>query len=75
MKNTDGGVLILVKLQASTYNFTEINTPPWVFFTFFKLYKYYQIAQRITIALILQKLKWLNVDISIAVVIPWGIIL
>ena len=23
------------------------NTPPWVFFTFFKLYKCYQIAQRI----------------------------
>ena len=28
--------------------FTKINTPPWVFFTFFKLYKWYQIAQRIT---------------------------
>ena len=24
------------------------NTPPWVFFTFFKLYKWYQIAQRTT---------------------------
>ena len=23
------------------------NTPQWVFFTLFKLYKYYQIAQRI----------------------------
>ena len=40
VKNTDGGVLILVKLQ--------VNTPPWVFFTFFKLYKCYQIAQRTT---------------------------
>ena len=29
-------------------NFTKINTPPWVFFTFFKLYKWYQIAQRTT---------------------------
>ena len=29
-------------------NFCKINTPPWVFFTFFKLYKWYQIAQRIT---------------------------
>ena len=29
-------------------NFTKINTPPWVFFMFFKLYKWYQIAQRIT---------------------------
>ena len=26
--------------------FTKINTPPWVFFTFLKLYKCYQIAQR-----------------------------
>ena len=34
MKNTHGGC------------FTKINTPPWVFFTFFKLYKCYQIAQR-----------------------------
>ena len=24
------------------------DTPPWVFFTFFKLYKWYQIVQRIT---------------------------
>ena len=30
----------------STVNFTKINTPPWFFFTFFKLYKWYQIAQR-----------------------------
>ena len=29
VKNTHGGVLILVKLQA-----TKINTPPWAFFTF-----------------------------------------
>ena len=28
-----------------TSNFTKINTPPWVFFMFFKLYKWYQIAQ------------------------------
>ena len=27
---------------------TKSNTPPWVFFTFFKLCKGYQIAQRIT---------------------------
>ena len=48
VKNTHGGVLILVKLQASACNFTKINTPPWVFFTFLKLYKWYQIAQRTT---------------------------
>ena len=29
-------------------NFTKCNTPPWVFFTFFKLYKWNQIAQSMT---------------------------
>ena len=48
VKNTHGGVLLLVKLQASACNFTKINTLPWVFFMFFKLYKWYQIAQRTT---------------------------
>ena len=47
VKNTHGGVLLLVKLPA-VCNFTKNNTPPSVFFTFFKLYKLYQIAQRIT---------------------------
>ena len=28
-------------------NFTESDTHPWVFFTFFKLYKWYQITQHI----------------------------
>ena len=48
VKNTHREVLILVMLQASTCNLTKINTPLWVFFTFFKLYKWYQIAQHIT---------------------------
>ena len=43
VKNTHEGVLLLA------CNFTKSNTPPWVFFTFFKLYKWYQITQRITI--------------------------
>ena len=30
VKNTHGGVLILVKLQAEAWNCTKINTPPWV---------------------------------------------
>ena len=47
LKNTHAGVLLLVKLQAS-----KSNTPPWVFFTFFKLYKWYQIAQRTTLMII-----------------------
>ena len=37
------GLLLLVKLQAKTI------PPPWVFFTFFKLYKWYQITQSITL--------------------------
>ena len=36
VKNTDGGMLLLVKLQAKS------NTPQWLFFTFLKLYKWYQ---------------------------------
>ena len=49
VKNTHGGVLLLVSLQTSSSNFTKSNTPPWVFFTFLKLYKRYQIAQSISI--------------------------
>ena len=49
-ENAHGVVLLLVKLQA-TCNFTKSNIPPWVYFTFFKLFKWYQIAQRITIVL------------------------
>ena len=44
VKNTHGGVLNLVKLQAEACKFTKVNTPPWVFFTIFKLCKWYQIA-------------------------------
>ena len=32
-------------MQASACNFTNSNTPLWLFLTFFKLYKCYQIAQ------------------------------
>ena len=35
MRNIHGGVLLLV--------ITKSSTPPWVFFTFLKLYKWYQI--------------------------------
>ena len=48
VKNTHEGVLLLVKLQVLVCSSTKNNTPPWAFFTFFKLYKCYQIAQRIT---------------------------
>ena len=39
VKNTYRGRLILVKLQAEASSFTKVSTPPWVFFTFLKLYK------------------------------------
>ena len=49
VKNTHGEVLNLVKFQGEACNFTtKSNTLPWVLFTFFKLYKWHQIAQRIT---------------------------
>ena len=48
LKNTHGGVLLLLKLQTKACNLTKSNKPPWVFFTFFKLKKWYQIAQNIT---------------------------
>ena len=47
-KNTHGGVLLLVKLQTEACNFTKSNTPPWVFFTSFKLYEWYQEPNRAT---------------------------
>ena len=40
--------LLLVKMQAKACNFTRSNTPPWAFFVFSKLYKWYQLAQNIT---------------------------
>ena len=38
----------ICKLLWCICNFTKSNTPSWVFFTFFKLYKWYQNAHRIT---------------------------
>ena len=43
-------MLLLVKLQDSC-NFTKSNNPPWVFFTFLKLYKWYQTAQSVSYVL------------------------
>ena len=42
VKNTHGRVLLYLAC-----NFTKSNTLPWVFFTFFKLYKWDQIVQSI----------------------------
>ena len=55
MKNTHGGVLLLVKLQASDCYFTKSDTPPWAFFMFFNLYKMYQIAPNTTYMKILKQ--------------------
>ena len=44
VKNIYGWVLLL----ALDCTFTKSNTLPWVFFTIFKLYKWYQLAQCIT---------------------------
>ena len=52
MKNTHGGVLLLV--------ITKNNTPPWIFFMFFKLYKWYQIAQSVTISSIKEDVEELG---------------
>ena len=51
VKNTHEEVLLLIKLQASDCNLTKNNTSSWVFFTFFKLCKWYQIAQSLTYSL------------------------
>ena len=40
VKNTHGAVL-------NACNITKSSTPPWVLFTFFELYKCYQIAENI----------------------------
>ena len=50
-KKTDGGVLLLVTLQALACNFTKNNTPPWVFFTFFKLHKWFKTEQKVSYSL------------------------
>ena len=42
MKNTHGGVIVLVKLQAAGCNFTKTITTTWVLLTL--LYKWYRIA-------------------------------
>ena len=34
VKNSEGGVLLLVKLPAEVCNFTKSEIPPWMFFTF-----------------------------------------
>ena len=65
VKNTLGGLLLLVKLQSEACNFTKDNTDPWVFFTFFKLYKWYQIAQSITNVPKFLSMKWAHLEFDV----------
>ena len=60
VKNSHGGV-------------TKVNTPPWVFVTFFKLYKCYQIVQRTTkISLHFQTDCWgLEPSLTIQLIFHW----
>ena len=37
--------LFFARLPAKACNFTKSKTPPWVFFTFLKLCKWYQVAK------------------------------
>ena len=48
VKTTTARVLLLVKLHAEACNFTKSNTPPWVFFAFFRSWNLYQIAQSVS---------------------------
>ena len=48
VKNTCGGELLLVKLKAKSCNSIKSKTPPYVFFTYFKVYKWYQISQSVS---------------------------
>ena len=57
MKNTHGGLLLLIKLQNNTCDFTKSNTRPWVFFSFFKLYNWYQIAQSLSFLMFFPAVK------------------
>ena len=48
VKYPNGGVSLFVKLKAFSLQLYSKKHSPTVFFTFFKLHKWYQISQRIT---------------------------
>ena len=60
MKSTHGEVLLLIKLQASAYSFTKVSFLLWVLFRFFKLYRWYQFAQKVSLDINLVHLLTLN---------------
>ena len=57
VKNTHWRSVNFSKVAGLVCNFTKINTPRWVLFTFFKLYKCSQIAQR-TVFTYTRKVDW-----------------
>ena len=60
VKDTHGWMLLVS--EASACNFTKSNTP-WVFFTFFKSYKWYQMAQSITFVIVMAYLGgWFGIN-------------
>ena len=65
VKSTNRGVILSVRLQAETWNFTESISTPWVFFTFFKLYKWYKIAQSIYIKNRLDLIDRINTSLDL----------
>ena len=60
VKNTHVGVLLLVKFQVEACKRTKSNTPPWVFFVFFKFYQGYEIAQSVIYTCWLTTIKLLK---------------
>ena len=60
-----------VNLLAEACNFTKISTHPWVFFTFLKLYKWYQITQRTTY----YKKTWINFNTMVVFVAVFAFVL
>ena len=57
-------MLLLVELQEAC-NVTKSNIPSWMFFTFFKLYGWYQIAQSITYDMLpspVNRVRWIISD-------------
>ena len=52
-------------LKASAFNLTESNTLPWVFFTFSKLQKWYQIVRSISTIIMMNTIITQSVKINV----------
>ena len=72
LKITHGGVLLLVKLRAKATIIPKSNTHPWMFLTFFKLYKWYQIMHLSNqaskkIGALIRSMKFLSPEVALFV--------